>query len=141
MTRRLRLQTVTILLLGTFALSACQTSKAPSPGMGDPYPAPYNNPDISVLSLELQPWLAFQPATVVRSTGKPMSVQIPVRNMADRGYLIDYRYLFYDENGMEIEPAMGWAMQSLEPKQLVYLKANALDDRARTYRLEIKWSR
>lgn len=137
---RMQIHSIAI-LTGLLLLGGCQTSKAPSPGGGDPYPAPYNNPDISVLSPELQPWLAFQPATVVRSTGKPLAVQIPVRNMADRGYLIDYRYLFYDENGMEIEPVMGWTMQSLEPKQVVYLKANALDEQAKTYRLEVKWSR
>ncbi len=116
-------------------------NRAPAPGYGDPYPAPLNDPQISVLSEDLRPWLGFHPAIVVRDDSRPLDVQVPVRSMADRMYLIDYRILFYDENGVELEPLMGWKMVSLQPKQTVRLKANALSTDADAYRLEVKWAR
>ncbi len=128
-------------LLLTGGLTGCATSRAPSPGAGDPVPPPYNDPQISVLAPELQSWLAFDPAYVVHVGTGPMAVQVPMRNMAPRSYLVDYRFLFYDANGMELEPTMGWQLQALEPKQLVRLKGQSLTDAAVSYRLEVKWSR
>jgi uncharacterized protein YcfL len=72
---------------------------------------------------------------------RPMQVEVPVRNTAEEQYLIDYRFLFYDRDGREMEPTMGWRMQPLLPKQVVRLKAGALSGEAVDYRLEIKWSR
>jgi len=122
-------------------LAACESpSPAPPAGMGDVYPAPLNDPQISVLSPALRDWLAFSPAVVIRQPGRPLHVQVPVRNLAQRQYLIDYRFLFYDVNGTELEPTMGWTFAALQPKQILRLKAKALDDRAETYRLEVKWA-
>ena len=116
---------------------------APSPGLGDPYPAPFNDPQISVLSPELRPWIAFHPAIITRDRRppRPMQVEVPVRNVTDRQYVLDYRFIFYDESGREQEPVMGWALQALDPKQVVRLKAGALDAEARDYRLEVRWAR
>lgn len=125
--------------LATFA--GCRTNTAPSPGMGDPYPAPMNDPQITILAPELRPWLGFHPAIIDDDGRRPMQVQIPVRNMTDRDYLIDYRVLFYDDSGMQLDPVMGWKMEALRPKQTVRLIGQALDTRARNYRLEIKWAR
>jgi len=109
--------------------------------MGDPYPAPMNDPQITILAPELRPWLGFHPAIIDDDGRRPMQVQIPVRNMTDRDYLIDYRVLFYDDSGMQLDPVMGWKMEALRPKQTVRLIGQALDTRARNYRLEIKWAR
>jgi len=126
----------------SFLLAACEApNPAPAAGLGDSYPAPLNDPQISVLSADLRGWLHFSPAVVVRDDGRPLEVQVPVRNIAERQYNIDYRILFYDVNGAEVEPTMGWAFVSLQPKQGVRLKAKALDDRAESYRLEVKWAR
>jgi uncharacterized protein YcfL len=119
----------------------CAADRSPSPGMGDPYPAPMHDPQISVLSPDLRPWLGFQPAVVIDDGERPMSVEVPVRNLSERQYLIDYRILFYDANGSEISPVMGWEMAVLEPKQVVRLKRRALDLDAVAYRLEVRWAR
>jgi len=137
------------LLLGVMSLTlslvfaaGCQsTSKAPSPGMGDPYPAPLNDPQISVLSEELRPWLGFHPAIVLHEPGEVMFVEVPMRNLASRQYLLEYRILFYEERGMELKPIMDWKMISVDPKQTVRLTANSMDSSAENYRLEIRWSR
>ena len=134
---RILLITMTLAIL----VGCQQPDMSPSPGLGDPYPPPINNPDISVLDRGLQQWLAFQPAVRIRDSRTPLTVQVPVRNMADRAYLIEYRYLFYDASGLEQTPVMGWKFAKLEPKQVVNLSANAMDTSAVTYRLEVKWSR
>lgn len=134
--------------LATFSLlvclamvPGCQTDISPSGGMGDPYPAPLNDPQITILAPELRPWLGFHPAIIENDGVKPMHVQIPVRNLTDRDYLIDYRVLFYDVNGVQLDPVMGWKMEALRPKQTVRLDGRALDTQAVNYRIEIKWAR
>lgn len=130
--------------LGTalaLALPGCKADTSPPAGYGDFVPAPDNDPQISVLPPELRPWLAFHAAFIDRDGERPMSVQVPVRNLAARKYLVDYRILFYDDKGMELSPTMGWTMVPLEQKEIVRLKASALDARAVAYRLEIKWAR
>ena len=117
------------------------TDIAPPTGLGDPYPAPYNDPQIAVLSPELRGWLRFYPAVVIRDAEHPMEVQIPVRNIADRQYLVEYRILFHDGNGMELEPVMGWQMVAVEPGQVMRLTAKALDVEAKSHRIEMKWAR
>ncbi len=128
----------------TVALSfGCEADRSPAPGMGDPYPAPMNDPQITVIAPELRNWLAFHPAVITDRADpeRPMQVEVPVRNTSEETYLIDYRFLFYDLDGRQLEPAMGWRMQELYGKQLVRLKAGALHNDAVDYRLEIKWAK
>ena len=136
-----RIATLTLTLICLLALGCEAPNRAPAGGYGDPYPAPLNDPQISVLSADLRPYLGFHSAIVIKREGQPMQVQVPVRNMAERKYLIDYRILFYDINGVELEPVMGWTMVALEPKQTLRLKANSFDDTAESYRIEVKWAR
>ena len=113
----------------------------PSPGMADPYPAPLNDPNITIVSPELRPWLGFQPAIVIDDGERGMHVEQPMRNLTYEKYLLEYRILFYDENGRELTPVMGWEFISLDPKQLVRLKRSAMSTDAKDYRIEVRWSR
>ena len=131
----------TAAVLFTLALSGCKTDIAPSVGLGDPYPPPVNDPQISVLSPELQKWLAFHPARMELDGDKPLQVEVPVRNLTDRNYPIDYRFIFFDKHDMELRPTMSWRFQNLSPKQVVRLRAGALSTEAVNYRLEVKWDR
>ncbi len=131
-----------ITLVWILSLLGCRTDPSPSPGYGDPYPAPLNDPQITVLSPDLQRWLGFHPAIVLPSDGeRSMRVEQPVRNMSDRQYLIEYRILFYDAHGFEMAQAMGWQMVPLDPKQTVRLTANARDTEAVSHRIEVRWAR
>jgi uncharacterized protein YcfL len=127
-------------LLGLL-LTGCQADQSPGTGYADPYPPPLNDPQITVLDPELRQVLGFQPAVVVDDGERPMHVQVPVRNLTERQYLIDYRILFHDANGVQIEPVMGWKFVSLQPKQVQRLDAKALDRQAQSYRLEVKWAK
>ena len=128
------------LLLAGLLLVGCQKTIAPSAGLGDPYPAPMNDPQITVLSVELRPWLRFHPARISSEPARPMQVEVPVRNITETEYLIDYRVLFFDANDLELD-ATDWRMVALRPKQIARLKANSLSPDAVNYRIEVKWAR
>jgi hypothetical protein len=115
--------------------------KSPSGGVADPYPPPINDPQVSILAPEIREWLGVQPAIVTDDGQRPMHVEVPVRNMSDRMYLLDYRFLFYDAAGRELQPVMGWTPANFQPKQLLRLSAGALTTDAANWRLEIKWGK
>src|SRR5438552_15804031 len=106
-------------LFALLTTNGCKYDTSPSPGVGDPYPPPGNDPQISVLSPELRGWLGFQPAFVERPPHTPMRVEVPVRNSTYNAYNVEYRFLFYNEHGTEVEPTMGWTFARLEPKEIV----------------------
>lgn len=122
-------------------VAACATSPDPSPGMPDPFPAPGNNPKISVLDPNLQRGIGFQTVTEIPPGAAPLTIQVPVRNLSNYEYIIDYRFLFQDASGLQLEPVMSWRSVTLLPKQVQVLRANALDTRAVDWRLEVKWAR
>ncbi len=114
---------------------------SPPTGMGDPYPAPENDPRIAILAPDLRPWLGFHTPIVQDDGQRPMHVQLPVRNLAEKTYLIDYRIIFYDASGFELSPVMGWRMVDLRPKQTARLDGKALSTDAASWRAEVKWAR
>ena len=120
----------------------CQApDKSPSGGVADPFPAPINDPQVSILAPEIRDWLGVQTAVVIDDGERPMHVDVPVRNMSDQMYLLDYRFLFYDAAGRELSPVIGWKPANFQPKQLLRLSANALTTEAVNWRLEIKWGK
>lgn len=130
------------LLIAAAALTGCQHDTSPPAGFGDAYPAPLNDPQIAVLDESLREWLAFHPAIITPSSnGVPMQVEVPVRNLAQRDYMIDYRIIFFDENDRTLDPVMGWTPAPLREKETIRLRAGALDTRAEAYRIEVKWAR
>ena len=64
-----------------------------------------------------------------------------MRNLTERQYLVEYRYLWFDRDGKQLEPIMGWTFANLDPKQVVRLDGAASLVDARDYRLEVRWSR
>jgi len=130
-----------VVVLGFNALTGCKTDTAPSPGMGDYYPAPMNDPQISIVSPELRKHLGFQPALIENDGQRPMSVEIPMRNLTYNAYQLEYRMIFLNESGREQSPIMGWQHLPLDPKQVARLKGSALSNDAASYRVEVRWSR
>ena len=129
-------------ILAAVVAAGCSAPNiAPAPGMGDPFPAPVNDPQITVHDEALRAFLGFHPATVVNDGQRPLYVEQPVRNLTDRQYLIDYRLIFFDAVGIELTPVMGWQFQPLQPKQTVRLKGRAPHTTAVSYKLEVKWAR
>lgn len=135
-----------LIAAAALALARCQQpDTSPGTGKGDTFPAPMNDPQISVLDPQLRQWVAFQPANIQRegdaASGRILNVQVPVRNLTERQYLIEYRYLWMDAQGKQLEPTMGWTFANLDPKQVARLEGAASLVDARDYRLEVRWSR
>ena len=133
-----------VCIMAVVASGCTSPDTSPGAGRGDTYPAPMNDPQISVLDPELREWIAFQPANITRDAGdadRITDIQVPVRNLTERIYKIEYRYLWFDANGRQIEPVMGWTDARLDPKQVVRLDGNASLVDARDYRLEVRWMR
>jgi hypothetical protein len=124
--------------------SGCQSTPpdtSPSAGVGDWYPAPMNDPQISVVSPELRDVLWFQPAIVTNDGQRPMVVEVPMRNVTTEKYLVEFRIIFFDEHDRQLNPVMGWEFMPVLPKQVVRLRRSAMSTDAEGYRLEVKWSR
>jgi len=65
---------------------------------------------------------------------------VPVRNLADRQYLVSYRITFYDAGDIEVSPTMGWRLEAIDARQTSRLTAGAMSPEAVNYRLEVKWA-
>lgn len=128
------------LTLAPCALTGCKTSDPrPYAGRADPVAAPDNNPRIVMSHPELMNSLGYDAPIVVRPDDL-LTVAVPTRNLGDERYILDYRFTWYDNNGMEIRPAMGWREVVLEPKGQKRLQANALDKRAVDWKMEVRWA-
>ena len=126
----------------TCALGAgCQTTTHPYPNAGrhDPVMAPLNNPRISLGHPELVELLGFDAPIVTNESGQ-LRVAVPVRNLTDTRYTLDYKFTFYDEVGREVRPAFGWQELILMGKEQRRPEAVALDTSAADWRLQVKWA-
>lgn len=133
-----------ISVIGTMGLvtgfSGCKASNPrPYEGRADPVPAPNNNPRIALSHPELERSLGFDAPIQVRENDI-LTVSVPTRSLGDERYILDYRFTWYDANGLEIKPAMSWREVVLEPKGQKRLQANALDNRAQDWKIEIRWA-
>ncbi len=123
------------------SLTGCQQSFDPSPNAGliDPVPAPANNPQVSLGSQELAQLLGFEPGISERRNGL-LHVAVPMRNLTNNRYTLDYRFVFYDDSGMEVTPQMGFQEIIIDPKEQRRPAATAPDSRAVAYRMHVKWA-
>lgn len=128
-----------LLVAPLLALPGCQSNPAPYAGKPDPIPAPYNNPHIVLSQGGLINSLGFDSPIVTRQNDL-LTVGVPTRSLGNERYLIDYRFVWYDEQGYEVAPAMGWKEAVLEPKGQKVLQANAMDRRATDWKMEVRWA-
>lgn len=86
--------------------------------------------------------LYFGPATIEEGTPEqPMRVTVPVRSRYRYKNLnIQYRFEFLDYAGRPIERSgqREWRFITLEPRNQVFLDANALDTGAKDWRLQVR---
>ena len=122
------------------ALPACQSkSTAPHTGQPDPVAAPANNPNIELMSGDLQRSLGFDSPIVADDDGL-LTVTVPVRNLSDNRYQLDYKFIWYGAQGREAKPLMGWKEISLGPREQRQMTANALDTGAKRWKLQVQWA-
>ena len=126
--------------LAAIWLAGCTADMSPSPGLADPVPSPYHDPQVTVIHPEIREWVRFHPALISARDGQPMEVEIPARNTTDRLYIIQYRYVFYDREGRTLEPEMSWHRAALRPKTTVHLEGTSMTANAVRFKLEVKWA-
>lgn len=133
--------TVASLALVSLALTGCNQQKDVNPWVGqqDPVASPNNNPRIVVSQADLLNSLGFDQPIVLRKDDL-LTVAVPTRNLGDYRYLLDYRFVWYDADGLEIRPAMGWKEVAIEPRDQKRIAANALDARAVEWKLQVRWA-
>lgn len=140
MNRKRSILTLLAAAVAAATLGACQQlGPEPLAGRYDPVPAPANNPQVSLGSPELAQLLGFEGGISERRNGL-LHVAVPMRNLTNNRYTLDYRFIFYDENGMEVTPHMGYQEIILDPKEQRRPSTIAPDGRAVAYRMHVKWA-
>ena len=69
-------------------------------------------------------------------------VVVPVRSTINRDLHIDYRFMFFDENGTPIEPMTKWlggkTLPAHTPDQIMF---NSTSANAADFQLDLRWAR
>jgi len=118
-------------------MSACQTQGGPGGGHTGAVAVPDSR--IFISHTDLAQNLVFDPPIEVRKDGL-LTVAVPTQSLGRDRYILDYRYVWFDSDGIEVRPAMSWKEIVLEPGGKRQLSANALDSRAQSWKLEIRWA-
>ncbi|MCB9846324.1 MAG: DUF1425 domain-containing protein [Phycisphaeraceae bacterium] len=123
------------------ALTGCATRDASAPGaMADPVPR-VNYPNISILD-ELVPYVVVSEPIVTKGPDQPLRVTVPIRAITrPRELNTQYRFIFFDADGRPIEPQQAWQYERLPSRAQRFFEANALDQRAVDWRLEVRPAR
>jgi len=139
-------QTIHLFLLAPLTATlvvGCEQDTAKPPGRiaDDPLPSS-EYPQVAVLE-GLKGWLAA--GKIVEEPGPPLAVTVPVRALTDNKDLnVQYRFFFFDEKGAPLERdphGPDWHYMKMPSRSQVFMRANALDSNAKTWRLEIRPAR
>lgn len=134
------LRVFTLSALTALALTGCaKKDVSPYVGQQDPVASPNNNPRIVTSSGDLMQSLGFDQPIVLRRDDL-LTVSVPTRNLSSERYLLDYRFVWYDKDGMELRPAMGWREVVIEPRDQKRIAANAIDSRATDWKIQLRWA-
>jgi len=128
--------------LGLGLLGAgCQTTDTSPPGAyADPV-SRANYPRVVMLD-DLVPWVVVSEPIVTKSVDVPLRVSVPLRAVTKSEELnVQYQFTFFDEVGRPIEPTPSWTYLRLPSKAQRIIEANALDQRAVDWRVEVRPAR
>jgi len=75
-----------------------------------------------------------------RTSVTPASVQVPVRSTTLSTFHVQYRFVWFDGKG-RLTRESGWRLITMEPRLERVFSANAIDDKAERWRLEIRSAR
>ncbi len=129
--------------LASAALVGCNQAPAyrPPPGSLEE-PLPQNQyPNINVHQ-PLTPWIMVSDPIVTRDSIGTLRVEVPIRAITrSEDMNVQYRFQFLDEMGRLLQPEPAWQYIRMEAQIQVFIQANAMDNRALDWRLEIKPAR
>lgn len=140
MTRKTTGTLFAVMAGGCVLMGGCQTSTLPPAAQRDPVGSE-NYPRVVILD-GLQRWVVVDAPVVTKSERDPLRVTVPVRAVTRREELnVQYRFAFFDADGRPIEPSPAWRYERLPSKAQRFLEANALDQRAVDWRVDIRPAR
>ena len=128
--------------LGLVLLAAgCRSTDTSPPGAYSDPVARANYPRVVMLD-DLQQWVVVSEPIVTKGENTPLRVSVPLRALTRYEELnVQYRFSFFDEVGRPIEPAPSWTYLRLPSKAQRIVEANALDQRAMDWRIEVRPAR
>ena len=112
--------------------TGCQTPPPPAVGADD-----YNLYPTVTATGGMHTVLKVREAGVSVQNGDVLKASIPVRNIATQTKLVQYRYFFFDSNGVPHNPNPAWKRARIAPNVEVYMVGNSTRPAA-DYRLEIR---
>lgn len=123
------------LLVGIAGLmTGCQSKPVPQWVEYSPGESVYvTTPDLAEL-------LRFSSSPMADRSSANMDVAVPAQSLAGERLILDYHFVWYDERGIEVPPAMGWREMLFEPGQMRQFSATAPNARATGWRLEVRWA-
>lgn len=138
------MQVMSLVALASAALVGCNQNPPyrPPPGsLEEPMPQS-QYPNINVHE-PLTPWIMVSDPIVTRDDLGTMRVEVPIRSISrsNEDMNVQYRFQFLDEQGRLLQPEPEWQYIRMESAIQVFVRANAMDNRARDWRLEIKPAR
>jgi uncharacterized protein YcfL len=123
------------------ALSACESGQRPDSSAADGSAVHAGDSEVVVLDDDLRRLLEFSPATRIRVGGRPLQVEVIGRNLAANAFLIDYRFVFFDDQGHAVAASDEWTIVRLDPGAATTLRGVAADGSASAHHLEVRWAR
>ncbi len=131
---------MSVAILGAFMLAAggCGQRRVDPPAQ--PATDLFQYPQIA-LSPDLAGWVAVDRPIVSRGEdGRgPLRVTVPVRTLTKHQTMrVDYKFTFMDSLGRPIDPQPDWRYERMPSRTQRFFEANALDNRAEDWRLEIR---
>jgi uncharacterized protein YcfL len=122
------------------SLAACDTVKAPRQPGADGIPNGTYPRNVTLDRLDRG--VVVGRAVVTPSDRVvPMAVQQAIRSTADYDLNVQYRFEFFDAQGLLLAGGDSWRFQSLPPRMEVFLTGAAVDPKAVDWRLVIRSAR
>lgn len=111
--------------------------RAPIEGQHDPFTPPqvtFADPRLAKRTAIGTPVLTRDPQSQL------LYVQVPIRNLTDHQFPVDYRVKFVDRNGQVLNET-GWAHKYLAPNVPDQISVNSLSSRAADFQLDLREAR
>lgn len=124
-------------LLIPLLLLGCNSVRPPIEGRMDPYVPP----QVSFADKDLAKSTAVGAPNLQRDdAGNLLHVTLPVRSAINKTLYVDYKVSFYDGGGGVVSET-GWMTKTLEANTPDTISVNSTNDRARDFRLALRWAR
>jgi uncharacterized protein YcfL len=98
-------------------------------------------PNVSIANASLQDAVKLNDPTVTRTEQGLLQVIQPIRAAANEQLFIEYKFVFFDEQGRVLRPEMSWRYKRLEQRVPDTITATSTSPDADDYRMLLRWSR